>query len=285
MIQSIGQLHSPAGKTLLKMWQVQVAPGKRPLQRHFHTRFEITLICSGGGIYTTDRGNCPMKPGDIFVFASNEFHCISDVAEEGLSIINLHFEPYFLEGMSENHLNLCYAHSPAFKNRIPAETAADLQAPFLAVRQELESQEPEFALAIQSYLQQFMIALLRRHNYLDQKEDLPQMQNLMETLQYMDKHFTDPLTLQELARRAGVTPTYFSALFKNAFNLSPWDYITNKRVEHAIHLLHTAWGERNMLEIATLSGFNNTANFNKQFKRLTGMTPTQYHKSKEHIIH
>ncbi len=284
MIQSIGALHSPGGATLLKMWKVRVPAGKRPLQRHFHTRFEITFILSGGGTYTTDSGEHPMEAGDAFVFAGNEFHCISQVAEEGLTIMNLHFEPYFLEGFSEEHLNVCYAHSPAFSNRIPAKDAADLRPSFFAIQAELEQQGEEYPMAIRSHLQQLMIALLRNHGYADSQAPRPQMQTLMESLRYIDSHFTQPLTLEDLSKIAGLTPPYYSAAFKHAFNRTPWDYILNKRVEYAIHLL-LSQRDQNMLEIATLAGFNNTANFNKQFKRLTGMTPTAYRNSKGQIVH
>ena len=51
MIHELGELRSSDGSTLLKMWKVSVQPGVRPLVRHSHIRFEITLITSGSGIY------------------------------------------------------------------------------------------------------------------------------------------------------------------------------------------------------------------------------------------
>ena len=52
MIHGLGELRSSDGSTLLKVWKVSVQPGVRPLVRHSHIRFEITLITSGSGIYT-----------------------------------------------------------------------------------------------------------------------------------------------------------------------------------------------------------------------------------------
>ncbi len=285
MIQSVGELISSGGQSMLKMWEVRVPAGKRPLQRHSHSRFEVALILEGGGTYTTDGSPHPMQPGDVFVFAGHEFHCISEVDDRGLRLLNLHFDPAFLEPSAPHLANWCYRHAPTFLNRIPAQQAGSLQRSLLAIQEELTQKRAEFPLAIRCLVHQLMIALLREHGYREQVEELPQLSALMAVLQYIDRHFTEPLTLEGLAGQAGLTPTYFSALFKNAFHLSPWDYITTKRVEWALHLLLHEPDRHTMLDIALQSGFNNTANFNKQFKRLTGLTPTQYRNSKEQIIH
>ena len=51
MINELGEI-STSGGVLLKMWEVIVQSGSRPLVRHSHIRFEITLITAGSGIYT-----------------------------------------------------------------------------------------------------------------------------------------------------------------------------------------------------------------------------------------
>ncbi len=283
MIHSLGEIKSASGKTEFKMWTVTVPSGQRPLQRHSHTRFEITLIEAGSGVYTTDRGDFPISAGDMLVFSGNEFHCITQVGEEGLSITNLHFEPSLLnERLTDEFPNLFFSHSAEFENRIPKEKNQALRRLFLQMKQEIVQKAPAYDMAVCSRLHLFLLELLRRYGYAD---GAPlRYEELRKIPAYIDHHFSDPLTLEELAGLAGISPHYFSALFKKVFSISLWDYILSKRVEHAIHLMLTE-GERTMLEIATLSGFNNTANFNKQFKRLTGMTPTQYRRSKDRIIH
>lgn len=291
MIQTVGEIYAPSQKILLKMWHVHVPPGKRPLQRHFHTRFEITLVQSGGGTYTTDSGEHPMHPGDLFVFASNEFHTITDVSPEGLVITNLHFEPYYLQenaagSLLDSYFNICYTHADTFRNRIPAEQGAVLRGLFEEIAQEMHTRRRAYEWSVYAHLQLFMVTLIRAHGYTaPQAAAFSQIQHLTQALRYIDKHFAENLTLDLLAAQAGITPTYFSALFKQAFSISPWDYLLTKRIEHAIHLLLTQPKQRNMLDIAVHCGFNNTANFNKQFKKLTGLTPSQYRADKEHIIH
>ena len=283
MIHTLGELKSPLEKTELKMWSVEVPSGARPLQRHSHTRFEITFIEAGSGEYTTDSGSHPMVQGDMFIFSGNEFHCITQVGEAGLTITNLHFEPTLLsERLREEYPNLFFSHSPLFCNRIPAHSNKALRRSFFAVKREITQKETAYETAIASELHLLFLELIRHHRYAAETPVL--QENLAKIPAYIDRHFSDPLTLEQLAGMAGISPHYFSGLFKKVFSISLWDYILSKRVEHAIHLILTD-GERNMLEIAALCGFNNTANFNKQFKRLTGMTPTQYRRSKNQIIH
>lgn len=73
-IENVGEITSSNGDVLLKMWHAIVEPGKRGLFRHSHARFEITLVASGSGIYSTPSGNHVIQKGDMFVFSGNELH-------------------------------------------------------------------------------------------------------------------------------------------------------------------------------------------------------------------
>ena len=96
MQKPIGQLLLGSGDPLLKMWDVDVELRNRPFVKHSHSRFEFTVVVSGSGEYTTERTVYPMEPGDVFVYSSNEVHCITKVGPEGLYMSNLHFEPRYL---------------------------------------------------------------------------------------------------------------------------------------------------------------------------------------------
>lgn len=123
LINELGEI-STSGGVLLKMWEVIVQSGSRPLVRHSHIRFEITLITAGSGIYTVGDKKYAIKPYEIFVFASNEQHCVTEVGKDGLKMINLHFEPRYLWGRSFDRLsnvntNFCFQHSPILKTAFP----------------------------------------------------------------------------------------------------------------------------------------------------------------------
>ena len=73
-----------------------------------------------------------------------------------------------------------------------------------------------------------------------------------------------------------MSKTYFCRQFKELNGISPWDYITIKRIEQAISYIETT--NLTKLEIAAKCGYNNTSNFYHAFKKVTGKNPSDYKK-------
>ncbi len=292
MSKSIGELLLQSGSPLLKMWSIYVAPQKRPFVRHSHTRFEITVINSGCGKYTTENRVYPIKKGDVFVFSSNEVHSITEISSDGLELTNLHFEPRYLgengfADSKDSFINFCFSHSPEFENRIPAEYAAVIRENHEKIKNEFLKGDIQYPTAIKSHLNLILIELLRNHNYLT-----PQMHarhdhfpEILKVYDHIGKHLCEDICLNELASIAGLSPNYFSHIFKSLNGISLWDYITAKRIEKAIGILRNEATKLTVLEIAISCGFNNTVNFNKAFKRHTGMTPSQLRKNPKSYSH
>jgi AraC-like DNA-binding protein/quercetin dioxygenase-like cupin family protein len=290
MVRTLGELHSRNGDVLLKMWQVSVEPGKRVLQRHNHMQFEIVLVNSGSGKYTTNDGVKDMEPGDMFVFASNEFHCITEVGETGLVITNLHFEPRYLladgvDSFSQSNQNFCFAHAKNFGNKILKEDAGILRDLFCEVQNELTGKAAEYPVSVRALLNLMAVRLIRNHGYSsEQAMATPQLLGVLQAMSFIDAHLEETLTLSDISAAAGVSPNYFSTLFKRICHIALWDYITAKRVEKAIRLICGDFS-MTMLEIALSCGFNNTANFNKAFRKQTGMTPTDFRNAEDPFLH
>ena len=288
LINELGQISTSDG-VLLKMWEVSVHKGSRPLVRHSHIRFEITLITEGWGIYTVGDKRYTIEPNEIFVFASNEQHCVTEVGENGLKMINLHFEPRYLWGRSFDSLsgvntNFCFQHSPDFKNCISSERTRQIKELFSAITQEFAERKSEYALKIKSLLNMIIITLIRDFEYQDSAYIASKDKNrlICKAAEYIDVHFQENLTLDSLARLSGLTPNYFSSLFCKVSGIKLWDYINSRRIEAAAQLLKNE-NNLNIIDIAAQCGFNNTANFNKAFKKVMGTTPKEY-RSNSYII-
>ena len=97
---------------------------------------------------------------------------------------------------------------------------------------------------------------------------------------YINQNLSENITLEELAEIANMNKTYFSTTFKRVTGKTVWDYILNMRIELAISYIVTEKSKYNITEIAEMCGFNNAANFNKAFKKITGKTPTEFKKTK-----
>ena len=82
--------------------------------------------------------------------------------------------------------------------------------------------------------------------------------------------------MQDLASQVNMNDQYFCRFFKRSIGKTPIDYINDYRLNKVIRLLET--GDAPVTEICLECGFNNMGNFQRLFKRKTGITPLQYRK-------
>ncbi len=96
-----------------------------------------------------------------------------------------------------------------------------------------------------------------------------------ESVKYLNEHFTEPtLTIEKIASKSFISDVYFRKLFKSYFGMSPSKYIIKLRIQHAIGLMAT--GYYSLKEIAYLSGYTDYPYFSAEFKRLKGVSPSEY---------
>jgi len=289
--KELGTIIRSQSGSKLRLWQVEISPGERPMQLHFHERFEISMILRGEGVYSTENRKYDIKKGDIFVFSSNETHCITNVSKNGLTLINLHFDPMlvndlFGDGFTADKNNFCYCHNEKFESRIPFESAKNISSVFSEFITELSDRKSEYESMCCILLEKMIIELIRDYDYLNDGTTVNQsaLSSVSEAKDYINKNLTEKITLDEIASHVGLSPAYFSSLFKKTCNISLWDYVISKRIGLAIKMLNGDGNSRTMIQTALACGFNNTANFNKAFKRQMGMTPVEYIKSDRVII-
>jgi AraC-like DNA-binding protein len=224
-----------------------------------------------------------MQPGDVFVFSGNEPHCITKIFPGGLKLINLHFNwQFFIRScpIGDRFPNMFFAHEGDFQNRIPAEKAGALKSLMEAVLSEFSGKKPEYESAVGAYLNLMFVELMRNHNYYVQQEAHRAVDKILLGVKYIDRHFTEDMTLEAIAEKSDITPNYFTKLFHDCFHVKLWDYITAKRIDEAKRLLSSR-EDMTILEIATACGFHNTANFNRAFLKFTGITPRDYKSARD----
>lgn len=95
--------------------------------------------------------------------------------------------------------------------------------------------------------------------------------------EYIMRNFDKEITLHEVASKANMAVTTFCNFFKCHFRVTYVEYLNTVRIGYACKLL--ADEDHNIVDIAFESGFNNLANFNRQFKRFKNMTPSDYRKT------
>lgn len=92
-------------------------------------------------------------------------------------------------------------------------------------------------------------------------------------LLYCLENYTEPITLDSIAKALYLSRYYISHIFTERLNISFPDFINGLRIEHACRILSVGC---NITEIAFASGFGSIRSFNRNFEQIMGMTPSQF---------
>lgn len=282
-MESILKICNSRGIELCHIFRSEKVFRKGVFLVHKHTTLELSLITGGEGKYLTPYGCHDIKTGDIFLFRPNEQHCITDA--QNLSLFNIHFSPRFFavtDRTDSRFLSVFGNGMKELSNRLPYDTDAALRTAALMreIREEAEESPADFEEMIRAKLTEALIYLYRECK-ISEKEIATSagFEKINRAADYIDARFTSPISLEEIARHVHITRTYFSALFKSCYGMSPWDYINIRRTEYAKTLLSES--DETVLSVALRAGFNNTANFNRIFKSVTATTPSAYRRAKK----
>jgi len=97
---------------------------------------------------------------------------------------------------------------------------------------------------------------------------------IIKILSWVHNQYSEPLSLQVIAEKAGMNKAAFCRFFKTKTGKTCFEYITELRINFACKLLKE--GNLPVTQICYETGFNNISNFNRQFKKITQFTPTNY---------
>jgi AraC-like DNA-binding protein len=98
--------------------------------------------------------------------------------------------------------------------------------------------------------------------------------SMQKALKHILQNFQKHVAIRDLLKITNMSNTSFYASFKQTYRMTFKDYLLNTRVGYACKLLTDA--SQNISGIAYDSGFGNISNFNRQFKRIKGITPSQF---------
>ena len=100
--------------------------------------------------------------------------------------------------------------------------------------------------------------------------------SISEAISYIENHYMEPITLNEIAAYCHTNPAYLSTKFKNELGVNLIKYLTEVRIEMAKLLLVTS--DYSLNEISDMVGFGDSKHFSKQFRKTTGITPSEFRK-------
>lgn len=138
---------------------------------------------------------------------------------------------------------------------------------------ELEGDASDFAQALRRLVlaQLLLFALCAQ----SETRSRPKPNSLIDGLDdYIQRHYSEKLTLSEIAAQYYITPTYLCRLFKKLHGLTLGEYITSVRVNRAAAMLEAS--NDKISDIAAQCGFGSDSQFTRSFKKTAGTSPQEY---------
>lgn len=232
---------------------------------HLQNALELVWVTAGQTtvIYAGERRT--LFPGDIFIAFPNQTHGYENsIAAQGYLLI-VPMTPYLESFRSTLESQL--PKSPVLKKEQWAHTA---------VGQFLEMAAKDAPNASQKVMQGYVMLILGKLLPLLSLQDSQSASSnaTQALLLYINHHYTEPLTRQDIARAIGYHESYISHIFSDVLHTTLTDYITTLRLDDARRLLTDT--RLTVSQIALSLGFGSIRTFNRVFLRQTGATPTAY---------
>jgi AraC-like DNA-binding protein len=249
---------------------------RRPLAAHTHGKmFEICLLDRGRQTYVVGGRAYTLRGGDAFVTRPNEVHGTGGAPEErGVLYWLLLRAPSRGErflGLPPSECAELMRQLQALPHRVfgsQGRLRPSLDQAFAAYR---KIKDPLRTANIRAWLLRFLLDTVALG-----RESGPATPGwpVRRAMAHADLHFTEPLSVPDLARVARLSPSRFAARFKNEVGLSPADYVTRRRIEAAKDRL--ARSPAAVIAIAMDLGFSSSQYFASVFRKHTGLSPGEF---------
>ncbi len=148
---------------------------------------------------------------------------------------------------------------------------------------EFKEQKIDFLIVINNLLENILLEIKRSANHYPEKS-VNHKDAIRQALNYIDEYFLTDISKEQLAAISKYSYDRFRHVFKTVMDVSPKQYIINKRLEYSKTLLSTT--DFSITEISYQCGFSSTSHFIQMFKQTMNITPIQYRKQlhSEHIF-
>ncbi|MCR5213556.1 MAG: AraC family transcriptional regulator, partial [Eubacterium sp.] len=243
---------------------------------HWHDAAEFTLILKDNCRYKIGDNEYNLMTGDILLVWPRELHEVIDTPPD--STLFIQFAPIVLESNLDviSVSNNMYQHHHIKASEEP-RLAGAIAARIREIRSIYNGNQTFKETRCKMKLYEIILAL-GEYTLQEQKEQIISANvsttawKYIETAcEYINEHYSDNLTQSEVASHIGLSPYYFSRLFKECMKTTFPAYLSSIRIKEAIRLLTD--DSITITDCAFQSGFQSTTAFNKIFHDITGCSP------------
>ncbi len=248
-------------------------------QLHQHEEIQISYIVQGHGSLVVGDSINEYKPGNILVLGENLPHVFrSDATNSSESIMytmfftKASFGKDFFELADLSETKSFFADA-AYGMKISSNERKIIKL-FLKLKGQNKIERIATLLKILNLIlaseRQPLSSFIYHKKYTDDEG-----KRMRAVFKHSMEHYNEPITLDTIAEKANLTKNAFCRYFKKRTNKTFFQFLIEIRIENACKLLYNR-KDLSISSISELCGFQNIANFNRKFKALKKMTPSQY---------
>jgi AraC-like DNA-binding protein len=260
---------------------------------HAHEYFQICYVDKGTCIHVVNEKKATLIKGDLFCIPPLYEHRLEMIPDKEFTIVHIDFMPFLFDrslvGLTHMDSFVDFAFIQPFvhlsdallpKLNLSFTGQRIMESLIVEMIEETNHKNEGYQLIIKSNLQKLLVIAGREFMEYSKQMQEQQMIHLQrkhfdDALNFIDEHFMNPITLQDAAAKAVMSPTYFSSIFKLLKGTNYVDYVNDLRLNRAIDLLKEAPGW-SVESISSYVGFNHMTHFYRMFKRKTGVTPAEF---------
>jgi len=248
---------------------------------HAHDFYHVVLYTQGQGWYSKEGQYRPSRPGTCVLIHPGQRH--EFVTRRQSAIYSELTFSYEADGRA---LRLPFSEVLGLYSGTPVQLMEDcvltaehrqvLYHLMVQMTDYLNSSQPSSGYYVHrslTHILDFLIERCARRVFAKQVAD----DRFYRVRQWLEEHYLEPVSMDELAQMAGVTKSYFFRAFKKAFGMPPLAYQQMLRIEAAKTLLRVT--SLSCSEVAFRAGFTDVYFFHRIFKKHTLLTPKQYRHS------
>ena len=234
---------------------------------HTHNHVELFYIVGGNGQFLIEDRLYPVNTNHLVIINPNVTH-----TEVGLNAQPLEYIVLGIEGVElsiNNNSNGQFCILDHFESM-------DITSCLRNMLREMELKQPGFEDICQAFMEILIIRLMRSTGLSVPETPQNNVGNhqCATVRRYIDQHFKESLTLDQLAEEAHMNKFHLSHAFKREYGISPINYMISRRLEESKYLL--AETDLSMSQIAQLLGFSSLSYFSQVFHRTQEITPMEY---------
>lgn len=241
---------------------------------HAHRAYELGLVLKGSAQVHLGNRSFPIREGSLFFFNAHEAHEITAKEPRGITIAYLQVA----NGFCGDHLT-CFRNLQVLENdltgSLPPEKNRLLTDLFLrALEDYLADMDPLYALRCIGSITRLYTALFEAvpHRQLSDAAYMTRnkkMARLIRITSYIEQNAGEKISLEELARQEGVTPTYLSHFIRDNLPMTFQSYVASVRYHRALKLLQST--SMSLTDISVVSGFSDVKYLSRLLEKNYGV--------------